>query len=168
MELNSAEKKLQKIILSRAQDFDRFGIKIKADVYFADSKTFTVRPCEDPSADVLCASITLRCREDDDEDNACGFDIILKFDKAMQIKDEEFKVETECFDEKITDFYTRISSANDVNEFIKEESTKEKEYYSAQIANYNKKIKRIKRTCFILLPLMFLAIIFTFFALSLS
>ena len=165
MELSKAKEFLQEILVSETKRFSIFDIKIKADVYCADSKTFTNRPDDDPYADVLCASLTVYSKESEEDSDACGFDIILSLSKNKSVKDEELKSESEQFKEKLDDFFTRISATENIGEFIKSEAEKEKEYYNLQMDEYNKRIKKARRTASILFSLILCATFFTIFVL---
>ena len=168
MELSVAKSKLQSIIEDQKRIISEFALKVWADVYCTDVKTFANRPDDDPYAKILCASITMCSSEKDNDQERCGFDIILKLNRKKQIDDDEFDLEIAEFERNISCFISRLRDADNINEFIKAESEREKEDYNMQMDKYNKKIKNTRRICVVLFILFITAIIFSLFSLLLS
>ena len=168
MELTKAKENLTSLLGKCNQSFSKFGIKTQADVYSADTKTFASRTDDDPFANVLCASITVYSSDAKDENEMCGFDIILRLNKKKQVDDDEFERETEDFKNKIREFLSELEETDSASELIRQTAKKEKEVFSAEMEGYTKKMKRAKITVAILSGLVLIALVFTVFALLLN
>ncbi len=168
MELTQAKENLCSLVEKYKSKFSEFDIKILADVYLADSKTFANRTDDDPFANVLCASITICSPDAKDENEMCGFDIILNLNKKKAVNDDEFELETSEFKKRLNDFTSKLEDAENINDLIKCEAEKEKEAFSTQMEGYTKKMKKVKIIVTILFAATLISVIFSVFALLLN
>ncbi len=126
MEISLAKEKLQELIDNYNEKLSALGAKTLANVYFVDPKSFLECKEEDNKAGAVCASITILSSDATDESGMCGFDIVLEIKKKKQIDDKEFENAVCEFSEIADEFIKKFEEASDKDQFIKEESEREK------------------------------------------
>lgn len=168
MELVKAKESLTALLEEHRRIFSNFDIKYSADVYLADSKTFASRTDDDPFATVLCASITISLPDAKDENEMCGFDIILNLNKKKEVNDEEFEREAEEFKSNLNLFLSELEDAKDLKEFIKSKAKKEKEAFNIEMEGYAKKMKKAKILIATISALILISLVLTAFAVLLN
>lgn len=165
MEILKAKNILKDLITSYATKIGDTGVKCVADVYFTDKKGLSSSEENDEYSDALCASITVCTEEAKDENDKCGFDIMLQISKSTDINDAELETALAEFKEDIEAFIEELSAAEDKNKFIKAQSEKEKAFYTEKMEKFNKDIKRLQTVSLCILGVVMLIVIIGVFAL---
>ena len=121
MELNCAKEKLENIVNEYKSKISKLDINTRADVYVGDSKALTKIEDDPDNFDLLFASITIASDNYDEENdnNTCGFDLIVDVKKKSEVNDKEFDNALSEFCAYAEDFIKRLEDAPDKNEFIK-------------------------------------------------
>ena len=167
MELNEAKNRTEILLNEYSAKISKFGIKNEAYAYFSDSKTLDECEIDDPILDSVCGCITMGTLDAKDENDMCGFDIILRVNKKKEIDEESFSLEIEKFKQTLDCFIERLESSEDKNAFIKDEAEREKQMYAEQLQKFKKRIKTIQIGSIALFVILVLfAMILTFILLS--
>ena len=167
MELNEAKGKIEILLNEYSAKISKFGIKNEAYAYFSDSKTLDECEIDAPDLDSVCGCITMGTQDAKDENDMCGFDIILRTDKKKGVDTERFYSETEKFKQELDDFISRLESSEDKNAFIKNEAMREKEIYTEQMQKFKNRIKFLQVGSIAVFAILVLfAMILTFIILS--
>ncbi len=167
MELNEAKDKIEILLNEYSAKISKFGIKNEAYAYFSDSKTLDECEIDDPILDSVCGSITIGTFDAKDENDMCGFDIILRVDKKKKLDENSFYLEIERFRQTLDGFIERLESSEDKNAFVKDEAEREKQMYAEQMQKFKNRIKTIQIGSIALFTILVLfAMILTFILLS--
>ncbi len=146
MELSKAKIILQEAIDGYNSKIAEFGIKTKADVYFVDSKAFLECDENDKYLGSLCGSITLVASDATDEEDMCGFDIVVDIKNRKSVIDAEFEKAFSEFSEYADDFIKRCGEAEDKDAFIKEESKREKNESAEKMKKFEEDMQKLQTT----------------------
>lgn len=165
MEILKAKNDLKDLITSYATKIGDTGVKCVADVYFTDKKGLSTYEDSNEYSDCLCGSITVCAEDAKDENDKCGFDIMLQLTKSGDIKDSEFETSLSEFKEDIDVFFNELSAAEDKNEFIKQQSEKEKTFYAEKMEKFNKDIKKLQTVSLCILGVVLIIVFVGIFAL---
>ncbi len=144
MELSKAREQLEELIGAYSAKISKFGTKIVANTYLADSKCFAICEEDDKYLGSLCASITIIASDAEDENGMCGFDTILSVKKGKKIDDEEFEASVAEFKALADEFTEKFEAAPDKDEFIRAESESQKSKYAEEMEKFDKEMLKMK------------------------
>ena len=165
MELSKAKEVLTDLIKSYSQKITDTGAKCKADVYFTDEKGLATSLEMDEISDALCGSITVSVDDAKDENDKCGFDLLLQLTKSRDIDDREMENAISEFKTDLDSFVNELSEAEDKDAFIREQSEKEKAEYSEKMEKFNKDMKKLQMFSICLFGVVMLLVLAGIFAL---
>ncbi len=165
MEIEKAKELLTESVKTYAEKISETGVKYAADVYFADKKGTVTSIIPDDFSDALCGSITIIADNAKDENDKCGFDIILQIKKDKTIDDKEIESALSDFNADLEAFIDNLSSAEDKNAFIKEVSEKEKAEYAEKMDKFNKDMKRLRAVSICIFGVVIVIVMVGIFAL---
>ncbi len=165
MEILKVKEALTEVVKCYAEKISEIGLKCVADVYFSDDKGIVTSDEPEEISDSICASITVSAEYAKDENDRCGFDIVLGINKNNEINDSEMDSALLEFKADLDKFVEELAAAEDKNAFIKSASEREKAEYSEKMEKFNKDIKKLQTVAFTLLGVVLTLVLIGVFAL---